>query len=82
MTVVLFMELVNGYGRELPSGLVDNKVSIMKLPSYFWVLMLKGHHVFEMNWKPASIIHIVVCEKVWDQSRECFMVECEVFFPE
>ncbi len=76
------MGLVNGYGRELPSGLVDNKVSFVKLLGYFSMLLLKGHHVFEVNWKPASIVLIVVCEKVWDQSRKRFRVECEVSFSE
>ena len=76
------MGLVDGYSRELPSGLVSNKVSFVKLPGYFWVLLFKGHHVLKVNWKPAGIIHIVVCVEVWDQSRECFMVECEVSFSE
>ena len=47
------MGLVNDYGRVLPSGLVDNKVSSVKLPGCFWVLLVKGY-IFGVNWKLAS----------------------------
>ena len=39
------------YSRELPSGLVNNKVSFVKLPGYFWVLLLNmSRDIMSLRW--------------------------------
>jgi hypothetical protein len=53
--------------KKKPYGLVDN--NFVKLAGDFCVLLFKEHHVVEVNWKPASKVHIVVSKEEWYQPR-------------
>ena len=55
------MSLVNGQTRKHTGGLVGDKVSPPELLSHFWMFLVKGHHISEVNWDPTGIMYITVC---------------------
>jgi len=47
---------------------------------YFWMLLIDGHHISEVNLKPPRIIHIVVCKEMGQKFCQLLMIQAKVGF--
>lgn len=81
-SIVLFMDMIYCYHRQLPFRLMNDKVPFTKLFAYFWILLVKRHLVLQVHWKPSGIVCVIICKEVWDQVWQGFSILFKVSFME
>jgi len=45
---------------------------------YFWMLLIDGHHISEVNLKPPRIIHIAVCKEIGHKFCQRLTIQAKV----